>query len=68
MKFYINCNLSKKSGKDYVCLAVEVNGNMYPLNFKTDICSLISGLPVENILGMKRGDSVCVGVLSPVKG
>ena len=63
MKIYICKNHSEKSKKDYACLSVEIGGSRYPINFKNDMLSLISGLSVQDIYNLPLGTALYVGDL-----
>lgn len=63
MKIYICKNHSVKSKSDYVCLSVEIGGSRFPINFKNDILSLISGLSVQDIMSLPVGTALHVGDL-----
>ena len=63
MKIYICKNHSEKSKSDYACLSVEIGSSRFPINFKNDILSLISGLSVQDIMSLPVGTVLHVGDL-----
>lgn len=61
MKFYVICEKSKKTGKDYTALVVDLGYRILAITFDLLVISELSGLSFQEIYSMKLGDKIYVG-------
>lgn len=61
MKFYVVKNMSKKSGKEYTALALDLGYRQVLISFDLVVISEVSGLSFSEIYALENGSKVLVG-------
>lgn len=61
MKFYVVRELSKKSGKEFIALVVDLGYRKVPVVFDYPSIAEISGLSYQELYAMKLHDTIYVG-------
>lgn len=61
MKFYLVKNVSKKSGKEYTALVLDLGYRQVFISFDLVVISEVSGLSFQEIYALSSGAKVLVG-------
>lgn len=61
MKFYVVKNVSKKSGKEYTALQLDLGYRQVLVSFDLVVISEVSGLSFQDIYALENGARVLVG-------
>lgn len=61
MKFYVVKSVSKKSGKEYTALQLDLGYRQVLVSFDLVVISEVSGMSFQDIYALENGSRVLVG-------